>query len=108
MGAVSKKKKHLEEKLKAVFTHSASPEEKNAQSDADDASRIRSEEHNEGQAAHKDEVEHGEKKMKEEKEEDDEPLPGEGKSIEDMTEEERMERGVALVQRAFEKGLKLE
>ncbi|SCV72744.1 BQ2448_4281 [Microbotryum intermedium] len=35
-------------------------------------------------------------------------LPGEGKKAEDMTEEERTERGVALVQRAFERGLKLE
>ncbi|SGY66108.1 BQ5605_C004g02625 [Microbotryum silenes-dioicae] len=35
-------------------------------------------------------------------------LPGEGKKVEDMTENERTERGVALIQRAFERGLKLE
>ncbi|KAM0787999.1 hypothetical protein ACM66B_006200 [Microbotryomycetes sp. NB124-2] len=37
----------------------------------------------------------------------DKPLPGEGKSKEEMTEEERLDRGVALVQRAFERGWKL-
>lgn len=36
----------------------------------------------------------------------DKDLPGEGKQIEDMTEDERLERGVALVQRAFERGWK--
>ncbi|SCZ91872.1 BZ3500_MvSof-1268-A1-R1_Chr5-3g08190 [Microbotryum saponariae] len=35
-------------------------------------------------------------------------LPGEGKKVEDMTEDERTERGVALIQRAFERGLNLE
>ncbi|KAK4052064.1 hypothetical protein OIV83_002358 [Microbotryomycetes sp. JL201] len=38
----------------------------------------------------------------------DKPLPGEGKSKEEMTEDERLDRGVALVQRAFERGWKVD
>ncbi|KAK4050539.1 hypothetical protein OIO90_005006 [Microbotryomycetes sp. JL221] len=37
----------------------------------------------------------------------DKPLPGQGKNIKDMTEEERLDRGVALVQRAFERGWRI-
>lgn len=38
----------------------------------------------------------------------DKPLPGDGKSVEEMTENERDDRGVALVQRAFERGFHLD
>lgn len=36
-----------------------------------------------------------------------EGLPGEGKRVEEMEEDERVERGVRLVQRAFARGLRL-
>lgn len=35
----------------------------------------------------------------------DQPLPGDGKKHEELSEDERMERALALVQRAFERGL---
>lgn len=36
------------------------------------------------------------------------PLPGDGKSVEEMSQQERDDRGVALIQRAFERGFSLD
>ncbi|BGP37497.1 hypothetical protein JCM10450v2_001402 [Rhodotorula kratochvilovae] len=104
-GALSKKKKALTARIKGVFTHAPSDEQKQADTDRADVRRIRKQEADEGAGAHEREVTDGEDRMRRENEEDEEPLPGEGKKPEEMTEEERMERGVALVQRAFERGL---
>ncbi|GAA6021871.1 hypothetical protein JCM10207_004525 [Rhodosporidiobolus poonsookiae] len=106
-GRFTKKKKALSTRLKTTFTGAASPSSDEAESAAKDLARIRSSERNEGEDAHEREVKEGEEKMRDKKEDEDRPLPGEGKKVEDMTEEERMERGVALVQRAFERGLTL-
>lgn len=35
-------------------------------------------------------------------------LPHEGKKVEEMTEQERDDRGVALIVRAFERGMKMD
>ncbi|BGP18920.1 hypothetical protein JCM10213_005494 [Rhodosporidiobolus nylandii] len=106
-GAFAKKKKAFKERLKSVFTGAESDEKKEAEQDAADLDRIRSEEREEGEEQHDEEVKRGERRMREENEEEDEPLPGEGKKVEEMTEKERTERGVALVQRAFERGMRL-
>ncbi|GAA5989117.1 hypothetical protein JCM11641_007602 [Rhodosporidiobolus odoratus] len=106
-GRYTKKKKTLKQKIKTTLTWSKPPEEKQAEHDAADLERIQDEERDEGREGHEEEVERGERRMRDEREERDEELPGEGKKVEEMTEEERNERGVALVQRAFERGFRL-
>ncbi|GAA5864768.1 hypothetical protein JCM3774_006068 [Rhodotorula dairenensis] len=106
-GKVSKKKKALKEKLKSIFTGEKPESEQKEDEDRAEARRIHNQEEGEGQEAHEREVNQEDEKVRRRREEKDKPLPGEGKRVEDMTEEERMERGVALVQRAFEKGLNL-
>ena len=44
--------------------------------------------------------------MSEEEERGDEGLPGDGKGVGEMTEGERMERGLALVAQAWERGMR--
>ncbi|GAA5849909.1 hypothetical protein JCM9279_002460 [Rhodotorula babjevae] len=107
-GAATKKKKKLVGRIKGVFTRKPSDEQQQAEDDASARQRIHKAEQDEGTNAHEREVKRGEARMLREEEDEDRPLPGEGKRVQDMTEEERNERGVALVQRAFERGLRLE
>jgi len=107
-GAATKKRKKLVGRIKGVFTRKPSDEEQQAEEDASARQRIHKAEQDEGADAHERELKRGEARMRREAEDEDRPLPGEGKRVEDMTEEERNERGVALVQRAFERGLRLE
>ncbi|GAA5898800.1 hypothetical protein JCM6882_004002 [Rhodosporidiobolus microsporus] len=116
-GRFTKKKKDLTSRLKSGLTGNPPPSEQDADTDAKNQERIESEERDEGAEAHEREVEEGEEGLRERKEGGGDgkgrgegkgkPLPGEGKKPEEMTEEERMERGVMLVQRAFERGLKI-
>ncbi|GAA5970903.1 hypothetical protein JCM8115_007035 [Rhodotorula mucilaginosa] len=106
-GKVSKKKKAIKEKLKSIFTGEKPEAEQEEEKDRAEAQRIHNQEEGEGRQAHEREVEQEDEKVRRRRESEDKPLPGEGKRIEEMTEEERLERGVALVQRAFEKGLSL-
>ncbi|GAA5928981.1 hypothetical protein JCM3775_006700 [Rhodotorula graminis] len=107
-GAATKKKKNLASRIKGVFTRQPSDQEKQAEEDASARQRIHKAEQDEGADAHEREVKRGEARMRRDEEDENRHLPGEGKRAEDMTEEERNERGVALVQRAFERGLRLE
>lgn len=106
-GDFSKKKKAMTERIKGVFTRKPSEEEQQREEDASARQRIYKAEQDEGNDAHAAEIKRGEEEMRRDNDEEDKPLPGEGKKVENMTEEERMERGVALVQRAFERGLSL-
>lgn len=106
-GKVSKKKKAIKEKLKSIFTGEKPESEQEEEKDRAEAQRIHNEEEGEGRQAHQREVEKEDEKVRRRRESEDKPLPGEGKRIEEMTEQERLDRGVALVQRAFEKGLSL-
>ena len=106
-GKVSKKKKAIKEKLKSIFTGAKPESEQEEEKDGAEAQRIHDQEEGEGRQAHEREVEQEDEKVRRRRESEDKPLPGEGKRIEEMPEEERLERGVALVQRAFEKGLSL-
>ncbi|GAA5979615.1 hypothetical protein JCM10908_002983 [Rhodotorula pacifica] len=106
-GKVTKKKKALKEKLKSIFTGEKPEDEKEQEKDRAEANRIHNEEEGEGHEAHERDVHEQDDQVRRHREREDKPLPGEGKRIEEMTDEERLERGVALVQRAFEKGLSL-
>ncbi|GAA6043737.1 hypothetical protein JCM8097_000501 [Rhodosporidiobolus ruineniae] len=110
-GRFTKKKKHLTDRIKGVFTSGPSEQEQEAAASQKELDRIRSEEKREGAEKHGEELEEGKEEMGRERRnegrKEEGPLPGEGKTVEEMTEEERMERGIALVQRAFERGLKL-
>ncbi|GAA5836891.1 hypothetical protein JCM11251_005815 [Rhodosporidiobolus azoricus] len=106
-GSFTKKKKEFTSRLKASLTGKPPPSEQEAKTDGKEQRRIEGEEHDEGTAAHEKEVHDGEEKLEERREGGEKPLPGEGKSLQEMTETERMDRGVRLVQRAFERGLRL-
>lgn len=106
-GALSKKKKRFVDRVKSAFTHNEPQSDQERDKDIEQMQRIRKEETDEGRAAHDDEVREGERELRDKKERSGQPLPGEGKSVEEMTEDERMQRGVALVLRAFERGLSM-
>ncbi|GAA6008215.1 uncharacterized protein JCM10292_004094 [Rhodotorula paludigena] len=106
-GALSKKKKRFVDRVKSAFTHNEPQSDQERDKDLEQMQRIRKEETDEGRAAHDDEVREGERELRDKKERSGQPLPGEGKSVEEMTEDERMQRGVALVLRAFERGLSM-
>ncbi|GAA5886795.1 hypothetical protein JCM5296_006406 [Sporobolomyces johnsonii] len=105
-GRFSKKKAALVSKIKTTLTQSEPPEQKDAEHSAEEVQKIQRDEADEGRDGHAREVQRGENEMREENGEEG-PLPGEGKKVEEMTDEERMERGVALLQRALEKGLSM-
>lgn len=107
-GKFNKQKKSFKQKIKRIFTGEKPDSEKEEEQDQTDARRVQDEEHDEGDSNHQREVDDDDEKVRRRRQEKDEPLPGEGKRVEDMTEEERLERGVALVQRAFQRGLNLE
>ncbi|BGO97282.1 hypothetical protein NBRC10513v2_001202 [Rhodotorula toruloides] len=107
-GKLTKKKKNLKERFKASVLRKETDAEKQKEEGQKEIDRIRNEEKGEGEQEHEKEMREGETKARKERKKEDKPLPGEGKTIEEMTEEERTERGVALVQRAFERGLKLD
>ncbi|CEQ39280.1 SPOSA6832_00788 [Sporobolomyces salmonicolor] len=103
-GRFSKKKAALVSKIKTTLTQSEPPEEKDAERSAEEVQKIQNEEEDEGQDGHAREVQRGANEMREENGEEG-PLPGEGKKVQEMTDEERLERGVALLQMALERGL---
>ncbi|CDR36630.1 RHTO0S02e04720g2_1 [Rhodotorula toruloides] len=107
-GKFTKKKKNLKERFKASVLRKETESEKQKEEGQKEIDRIRNEEKGEGEQEHEKEMNDGREKASKERKKEDKPLPGEGKKVEEMTEEERTERGVALVQRAFERGLNLD
>lgn len=94
-GRATKKRSHLIQlfKEKLHLTHE-DPVEKQKAEDKEDLEKIEKDEHDKPTDVGKEESEEG-----------DDSLPGDGKRAEDMTEDERLERGLALVARAWERGM---
>lgn len=94
-GSVTKKRanliQHVKEKLH--ISHE-DPEEEQKEQDKEDVEKIEKDEHEEPIDVNKEEKEGG-----------GERLPGDGKRVEEMSEDEKMERGLALVARAWERGM---
>ncbi|GAA5913399.1 uncharacterized protein JCM6883_003065 [Sporobolomyces salmoneus] len=107
-GKVSKTKQRLTSRVKAFVTHAKTPEEEKEEEEALERERIASTE-TEGPGHSNDRSSEStlskEKKGEGEEGEGEERLPGEGKKVEEMNEEERMDRGIALLVKAFERGL---
>lgn len=92
-GKFTKSKKALTSRIKSIVTGSKTPEEEKFEQDALKREKISSQEN------------HQQEKPQVGREEKDKELPGEGKKVEEMTEDERMDRGIALLVKAFERGL---
>jgi len=70
------------------------PEEKQKEEDKQDVEKIAKDEHDSPTDV-----------GREQHQVEDDSLPGDGKKVEEMTDEERMERGLALVARAWDRGI---
>ncbi|GAA5978260.1 hypothetical protein JCM5350_002243 [Sporobolomyces pararoseus] len=95
-GKFTKSKKALTSRIKSIVTGSKTPEEEKLERDALKREKISSQENQQQEKPPRE----GGGEDKGEKE-----LPGEGKKVEEMTEDERMDRGIALLVKAFERGL---
>ncbi|GAA6059636.1 hypothetical protein JCM10212_004139 [Sporobolomyces blumeae] len=108
-GHFTKRKKELGARLKAAVTGSKTPEEEQRDEAEQKREKIRDDEGGRGDAS--DRFVKG-KQGREGDERDgndgDAALPGDGKDASEMTEEEKMDRGLALLVRAFERGLRRE
>jgi hypothetical protein len=116
-GAAQKKRKVFIDKVKGVFTKGEvkSPEEEKLEKDESDKQMVKEKHEEHADSSHPTEGDHDEEEREQVEKSGakgrrslDKPLPGDGKSVEQMTEEERDARGVALVQRAFERGFSLD
>jgi len=97
-GKFNKSKKALTSRIKSTLTGHKLPEEEQEEKDEAKREKISSQEQG---ARASGEV----RKNGYESDEEEERLPGEGKRKEDMDDEERTDRGLALLLRAFERGL---
>ncbi|GAA5937090.1 uncharacterized protein JCM15063_000153 [Sporobolomyces koalae] len=113
-GKFTKSKKAVTGKIKSVLTGSKTPEEEKAEEDEKEREKIRAHEA-EYRSPRGYGLGEGKKREKEtrrrngtnaESDDEDTILPGEGKQVEDMDEEERMDRGIALLVKAFDRGLR--
>ncbi|GAA5951217.1 hypothetical protein JCM3765_002415 [Sporobolomyces pararoseus] len=93
-GKFTKSKKALTSRIKSIVTGSKTPEEEKLEQDALKREKISAQEVHDREKGDE-EGKRGEKKT----------LPGEGKKLEEMTEDERMDRGIALLVKAFKRGL---
>lgn len=89
------------EKIKGVFTHEEDPEQAEKEQEEKDAMLVKKKHEEHGDEPHSSHEEPP--KFQRNK-----SLPYEGKSVDEMTADERDDRGVALVLRAFERGLKMD
>jgi len=99
-GKFTKSKKALTGRIKSFVTGHKTPEEEKAEQDALVREKISSSEKKKKTQTQDIVEEHEDGDEEEEKE-----LPGEGKDLSEMTEEEKMDRGIALLVKAFERGL---
>ncbi|GAA6015705.1 hypothetical protein JCM8202_001087 [Rhodotorula sphaerocarpa] len=99
-GKFTKQRKALKEKVKSALTGSKPEDEEEDEEECAEAQHIQHEEREEGQ-------ENGDTAPRCHQRKAEEPLPAEGKDIGEMTDDERLERGLALIQRAFEQGLRV-
>lgn len=105
-----KKKKRITSKIKKLFTgDDKSSEEEEREKDARDREMVQQKHREHGDEQGKLEHSGGDRpdELKLAELSLDKPLPGDGKSKEEMDDDERLDRGVALMQRAFERGLLL-
>lgn len=107
-GSAMKKKDKLFKRVKKAVTGGASSEEEKREKEKRDREVVKQKHKEHGDEPQ--DLKHGSQRASDLKLAElslDRPLPADGKQIEDMTEDERMDRGVALMQRAFERGLLL-
>lgn len=105
------------EKVKGVFTkgETKSPEEEKLEKDESDKQMVKEKHEQHADSCRPTEGDNDQEEKAEVESSGakgrsslDKPLPGDGKRVEEMTEKERDDRGVALVQRAFERGFRLD
>lgn len=105
-GKFNKSKKAMTSKIKSVLTGHKTPEEEQAEKDAAKREKISSQESGQRSGDHDRSEGAGESQGRRSELGDTErALPGEGKSVKEMSEEEKTDRGLALLIRAFERGL---
>lgn len=114
---MQKKRKAFVDKVKGVFTKGEvkTPEEEKLEKDESDKQMVKEKHAAAGDTSRRTEGDHDSEEREEVEQSGGQgnsrlskPLPGDGKSVEEMTEQERDDRGVALVQRAFERGFHLD
>lgn len=104
-GKFTKSKKAVTSRVKAFVTGSKTPEEEKAEQDALKREKIVSLEAHDRHDRHDGDGDGDDPRDHESRQREEKTLPGEGKKVEDMTEDERMDRGIALLVKAFERGL---
>ncbi|KAI5479757.1 hypothetical protein MNV49_003020 [Pseudohyphozyma bogoriensis] len=93
---VMKKKKHFTETVKSKLGIAKPEAEQQKEQDKSDADGIKKSYQQDGKK-------HGDEEAYPDDDRLEGPLPHDGKKVEEMTEEERMERGVALIHRAIDR-----